>query len=488
MKKVFLIFLLLGIPITYASAQKTASKIPYKLLDNFETGELYSWEPYPYAQDIGSHRLFYAQKSPAFNNSQYSLATLMPASDAVELYNGFTKRLDFFTTPDTRVKFAVFFQSDRSPETLELSLGTFDGRRYMHTISRPEANRWVELDIPAGEFRLNGQSLKAGEHIQVVTIKASYPTVYWLNTYTIFMDDFMINGERNRGFVTEDPVSTNLEMFNTLILNKHFFYGDNIALKAAPEGNINLSSVRGTLVDSRGAIIKDNIPFTRAGNNWANESIYKFSKKDARGQWEIRLTGLDGQGNQTQSAFRFLVPGNRVEGYPRLFFSAEELKERLANEKSPVAKRILDRALENNDFMKVDIAAIKEGIDRTAENLVGGPYAKNTVGFSAYAEWNNPNNALAEVISEGSLRYAFTGDRAAGEKAKEALLKLSSFSKWNSDWMLDRKFWSYYPVGYTLTAVTYGYDMLHDLLTDGERKLVRNAMMEKGLKHFYRDG
>jgi hypothetical protein len=95
--------------------------------------------------------------------------------------------------------------------------------------------------------------------------------------------------------------------------------------------------------------------------------------------------------------------------------------------------------------------------------------------MDAAGAWLKPMKTLQDVIQEGSFRYAFTRDTAAGMQAKKALLKLCSFSKWNNNWMLERKFWTYYPVGYVLTQVAYGYDMLHDLLTDRERKFVREG-------------
>ncbi|MEX2573407.1 MAG: DUF4962 domain-containing protein, partial [Balneolaceae bacterium] len=156
------------------------------------------------------------------------------------------------------------------------------------------------------------------------------------------------------------------------------------------------------------------------------------------------------------------------------------------NEDSPVAQRILDNALEDTRFMDVDIDQINEGVDLTLQRG-GGPYGKYRVGFRAMSNWRNPMSRLGNIIREGSFRYAFTGDEAAGEKAKEALLKLCSFETWNSDWMLENKFWTYYPVGYTLKPVAYGYDMLHDLLSEEEKQSVRDAIMEKGLKLFHRD-
>jgi hypothetical protein len=158
----------------------------------------------------------------------------------------------------------------------------------MHKITNPKANSWLELDIPISSFMFKGESLKAGEHIQVITLKGSYPIVNYLFTYTILMDDFSINAERDRQFIALNPVSTNLNMFDISILNKHFFYGDNISLKVAPEGNVNLKQVKGTLLDSKGKVIKENVLFTRSGNEWVNNAIYKLTEKDLRGQWEIR--------------------------------------------------------------------------------------------------------------------------------------------------------------------------------------------------------
>ncbi len=484
MNKTVLLTVMAFLLIVHASAQKPGSKVLYTLLNDFETGELYGWEPYPYNQDEGYDALYFTRKSPTHNNSKYSLSRPVRANESAELDHGFTRKLNLWTTADTRIRAAVYFHSDRNAGTLELSLGTFDGRRYTCTIQKPEANRWLELDIPREEFKLNGLPLAAEEHIQIVTIKGSYPVVYYLNTYTILMDDFQINGERDRRFISSVPSSSHFEMFDVSVLNKHFFYGDNISLETAPEDNTALRNVKATLLDSRGKIVRDNIPFTRNANKWVNGSVYTLSEKDARGQWEIRLKGEDEQGRDTRWAFRFLMPGNKVSSHPRLFFSSGELKERLANEKSAIAKSILEKALQNNNFMKVNVDAITEQADKTGEALSAGPYSP---GASEATGWRSTMDALCRVIEGGSFRYAFTADKASGEQAKKALLKLCSFSKWNNSWMLDRKFWTYYPVGETMTRVAYGYDMLYDILTEPERKVVRDAIMDKGLKYFQRD-
>lgn len=244
-KQLILSIVALCLMFKLAYAQNPQSRVPYTLFNDFETGELFGWETYPYAQDIAFDALYYAVKSPTYKDSKYALARPFKAHDVNELYQGFTKRLNLYTIDGSRVKAAVYFQGDRNPESLELSLGTFEGKRYFHKINNPKANTWLELDLPISAFKLNGQSLGAGEHIQVITLKGSYPIVNYLYTYTILMDDFSFNGERDRQFIATSPGSTNLDMFDVSILNKHFFYGDNISLKVAPEGNINLKQVKG---------------------------------------------------------------------------------------------------------------------------------------------------------------------------------------------------------------------------------------------------
>jgi hypothetical protein len=483
MKKILLAATICFI-VNYANGQKPLDKIAFKLSDDFETGELSAWEPFPYNQDEGYDALYYARKTPTHNNSLYAAARPVTAHETSELSHGLTKRLNMWTTPTTRIRAAVFFQSDRNPEKLELSLGTFDGRRYMHIIRNPEANRWLELDIPAGEFKLNGKSLGSGEHIQVVTFKGNYPVVYYLNSYTILLDDFSINGERQRRFEAKSPVSTTFDKFDMSILNKHYFYGDNISLSVVPEGNITLSQVQGTLVDSKGNIIKNNIAFSKRSSDWANDAIYRLSGSEARGQWEIRLTGLTTKGSEVRWGFKFLMPGNQVKGYPRLLFSADELKNRLANEKSPIAKKILERALENTAFMNADIDAIKEPTFGSPDGATGTPYGARPDGG---ASWDAAQRALGNIIREASFRYAFTGDKKAADVAKKALLKLCSFRQWNTNANVAKKYWTYFPIGDIIKPVAYAYDMLHDYLTADERKFVRDAIMDKALKLFQRD-
>lgn len=218
--KIFSILLVLALSAQLIFAQDKAKRVSYTIYDNFDTGEMYTWEPYPYQQDTGYDPLFGTKKEPAFGGQGHSLSRLTKPNDANDLTQGFTKRINLYTSPDTRLKFAYYFMSDRKPEKLDVSQGTFDGRLFTHTISSPKANAWVEVDIPLESFLIGEKSLKDAVHLQVVVFKAFYPVVNHLPSYSMLIDEFKLNGERSRQFIAEFTKSTWFEQFGLAVLNK----------------------------------------------------------------------------------------------------------------------------------------------------------------------------------------------------------------------------------------------------------------------------
>jgi len=474
-------------------SQNTPNLIPHTLFHDFETGEQFGWEPYPYQQDIGYDALFFTRQSPTYGESNYALARPVRANDTTELYHGFTRRLNMWTNEQTRLQAQIFLQTDRSPATLEVALGTFGGRLYSHVIESPQTNRWVELDLAVSDFRdEQGRSLQAGEHIQVVKLEAEYPSVYYLFTYTILMDDFQLTGDRQRRFVAEDPISTDLEEFDQSILKRHYYAGETMSLRVNPEGNIALDRVRGRLLDSSGRVVRDNIAFERRDGAWVNDSIRRFQSSDARGQWSIELMGQRSGRADVEWAFDFLVPVQQVSEHPRLFFTRESLAERKAElENHPVASRILENAVNSSRrFLRdAEIENFNEPKDEyyvrhTSEAWTGGPWS----GWQQrLLKWRDPMYGLVDIIENGAFLYAFEGDREAGHLAKSALLKLSSFEHWNAHWMIENRKHVYLYMGRISSMVALGYDLLYDLMNESERAQVREALMEKMIKPFYRD-
>jgi hypothetical protein len=78
-----------------------------------------------------------------------------------------------------------------------------------------------------------------------------------------------------------------------------------------------------------------------------------------------------------------------------------------------------------------------------------------------------------------SYAHRMTGDARFATHVEQHLLKASSFTDWNPTHFLD--------VGEMTMALAIGYDWLYDELSDETKKVVREAMVEKGLKQSYND-
>ena len=473
------------------SALAAPERVPYVISDDFETGELYGWESYPYAQDIGYEPFTIPQREPAHNGSQFSLAKIQKPNDVVELYEGFTKQLDLWTIADTRFKCAVFLMSDRRAADLELSICLLDGRRYFHHVTNAEANRWLELDIPLGGFTKDGKTLESGQQVQAVTIKAFYPIVSHLMSYTICIDDFSLNGERPRRFVGVDPPSTTFEMFGFSVLHKHFFYGDTVALTVKPEdasGSGAPSAVTCDLLDPSGKTIVSGLAMNSSGDAWSANKVYTFKPDDPRGQWTINFSGKGAGGGDIAWGLRFIMPGDKLtaQDRPRVMLGKTDLQQ-LKADTSPDGQRLLaSLASSRRRSESVDINEINEVKATQSEALTGGPYAMGIGGGRAGR--GGGASRLASIALSGAERYAFAGDEAAGVEAKQALLKLSSYSKWNTDWHEAHGMHMYYPIASSIIGpAAEALDLIHPLLSAEERAAIREGFMRNAILPFHRD-
>jgi hypothetical protein len=408
---------------------------------------------------------------------------MMEPNDVVGLAIGFTRQLDLWTNNTTRMKFLLFLTADRRPDTLEMSICLFDGRRYIRNVKSPEANRWITMNIPLGEFFLNGKPLESGRHIQAVTIRAVYSWVSDFISYTINLDDLSLSGERQRRFIAVNPAATTYEMYNTSVLHRHFYYGDALSVTVRPEDAAGKTPLTGVVCDvlaPDGRAVVAGTQLKKNGAAWVADKVHTFSAGEPRGQWRINFTGKDALNREIRWGFSFIMPGDRqaLKQHPRLYFTPDEIRKRMA-EQSPDEKKILDGALRGSgSLMKQDVQSIQEYNVRVYNGFsAGGPYVVNED-----QNWRIPMFQLRSIIEEGSWRYAFLGDEAAGRKAKEALLKLSSFRMWTGEAWYRYGGHVHYPLGYIACSAAIGYDVLYPLMTEPERKIARDAILEKGIK------
>jgi len=490
--KTILPFLSLFFFVTALKAQTSVSRVPYVIHDNFDTGEMFTWEPYPYQQDTGYDPLFGTKKEPAFGGKGSSLSRLTKPNDANDLTQGFTKRIDMYSLNTTRLKFAYYFMSDRKPEKLDVSLGTFDGKLFNHTILSPKANTWVEVDIPLNSFSLNGVSLMEGAHLQVVVLKAFYPLVNHLPSYSMLVDEFKLNGERSRQFIAQSPRSTWFEQFGHAVLNKHYSSGEIINLSLSAEQGKSISEVSAELISPENKTVLNTIKFYDDGSHgdlqasdgiWSNNLVYTIKATDPRGQWKLRAKSGTGSDQFTWDLW-FIVPVSELASgvHPRVFHSQAQLDTRMAGPEPESAKKLLNNLIQNYKPSAIDIENLPVQNMVAPESVTGGPYASASMGG-----WYNTQNALARVISNEAWHYALTKNMDAANRAKAALLKISKLPSWNHPWMEANGNHTYYPGAPAAIAAGIGYDILYNLLTADEQKTIRNGIMANSIKPFYRD-
>lgn len=475
-----------------SSAQTDNGKVAYKIYDNFDTHETYAWEPYPYQQDTGYDPTFTVKREPAYGKKGSSLFRTVRPNEASDLTAGFTKRINLFTTKSTRVKFVFFMMGDRTAANLQVSLGSFDGKLYTHTIAAPEPNTWVEVDLPIESFTANGKTLSASEHLQVIVVKGYYTKVSHLLSYNLFMDEFSINGERDRQFVAKSPQSTWFEHFEQATLNRQYAPGETLSLAVEAEDGAKVKEVTADLITPDNKVLTKGIRFYDDGSHgdnkasdgiWTNNAAYTFKSADQRGQWKARFTGMSGS-QKVASELRFIVPASpmKTSDHPRVFITPKELAERKAGNESPVAKKLLDNFINSYKPTTVDITKLEAPDYSPIESLTGGPYARTVP-----RTWYATQNALAKVVNTEAWEYSLRGNKEAGTKAIAALLKLCELPSWNHPWMEANGNHMYFPGNPAVMAAGLGYDLLYPMMTEDQRKAVRRGIMDNAIKPFYRD-
>jgi PKD repeat protein len=94
---------------------------------------------------------------------------------------------------------------------------------------------------------------------------------------------------------------------------------------------------------------------------------------------------------------------------------------------------------------------------------------------------------VAEAIRYPAFVYVVTGDMSYGQKAKENLIKFCSWSTWTPSGIDPLKHDISYVMGEPIQSAGEAYDWLYGLLSVEERKLVRDAILNKSLIPAYED-
>ncbi len=91
-----------------------------------------------------------------------------------------------------------------------------------------------------------------------------------------------------------------------------------------------------------------------------------------------------------------------------------------------------------------------------------------------------------EALFTNSVTYLTGRDDAAGPFIKALLLKLAPWPGWNHPWMEARGFHTYYPLGEFADAFAMAYDTVFGLMSEEERRSVRDGLLRNYVKPAFR--
>jgi hypothetical protein len=142
------------------------------------------------------------------------------------------------------------------------------------------------------------------------------------------------------------------------------------------------------------------------------------------------------------------------KGHPRLIMLESDLERvRKAIEENPIARRYSDE------------------VRQSAEEILGqNPVEYRLVGPRLLSQ---SRRCLNRIYTLGFV-YRLTGDKRFAERAKKELVAAAAFPNWNPSHFLD--------TAEMCHAFAIGYDWLYDFLTADDRRVVKEAIVEKGLK------
>lgn len=143
--------------------------------------------------------------------------------------------------------------------------------------------------------------------------------------------------------------------------------------------------------------------------------------------------------------------------HPRIFVTPERLT-------------TLKNLLKNGDPIITEMA---DGLAKKISEIEKRPPLVPTSDSSTNARLVSSPEAMDRILALAGS-YLLTGDRRHGLLAIDVMKAAANFSDWHPSHFLDTSVMAY--------AVAVGYDWTYDLLSDEERRVIRSAILEKGIR------
>ena len=440
--------------------------------ENFESRELNAWASYPLWQDTAyDPNLRVGTIAPGDPN--ISLIQKVTPYTSVESYAGAQKNLDMYLMPGSTIKLRYYLKTQLRPEFFKIRIAGGSDGKIDFTISNPKTNSWEWAEAAYDNFiqenpKLSGKKIK----VNALAVLAKFPNADPAMPIYLGLDDIAFKGARLIPFEFIEPKVFKLSEWEPYIPQRHYFRGDIFSLKGKLRLEANRVEVKiVNFADRSRTIFKSFL--NKVKDEWRLEGI---KLPFPEGLYLAELSAYQNKDKISSTEFTiYIEPKSIGRNHPRLWFDSGRknwLKARLRDERF---KGVVE-AIKSNDQEvreKNPVDSIFYDIDQfpSDEPLIGN------VPRSIYP-WFERIRLWQKGLFNSSLAYSLLDDKEAGEYGKALLLKLSQFPFWVHPWFKNRGQHIYYPVGELGMDVALSYDLLYELMDEGQRKSIQEVVLK----------
>lgn len=498
-----MILILVYIPGQLAQASTCPEQpalLPAMWESNFENGHIDAWSSYPPFEDTaydftifpGSYkpksylqgylasgeRFFPVELAPPaapVENRFYLLRAYRPNSTSPQRI-GVSHKIQLYVDEASMLSFDYWLNLTASPAELRLELAGADGKRYACVFPKTVRQQWQHMEIPFARFRNGTQAPPANLEVQAVNIIAEYKYGDASQFYFLALDNVRLTGKRRAGFAVQTPKVRHYRHWPMVFCERHYYTGDRLDVRVIPELQ-GAGTVTVSLIDLTGHLIVDDAALLKSDSTWQKSNLYTFRLQDARGPWTLIFKATLAGGKTVETHVRLWVLNRPPAGHPRLFGEALQRNRLLARMQTGRGKEIWQAVLRQAEQGRNAVVPQQAEID-----LFPGDYLLPQLGRYFLILRTNARNALLNAF----VHYV-SGDSAAGHFARETLLRMARWQQWVHPWFLRQGRRTYYPVGITAMELAITYDFIYPLLSQDERRQIRQGILKNGIANAYRE-
>ncbi|MBN1293592.1 MAG: hypothetical protein JXB48_17260, partial [Candidatus Latescibacteria bacterium] len=466
MKKTFLYFIVTSIAFSVSvnSCAETALE-PYTYTENFETQELGAWAAYPHWEDT-SYNEYFRVDTMVPGDSNISIEQVVTPYSNVDNYAGAQKLLDMYLIPGSSITLRYYLKSHLPFEFFNVRLAAGTDGSVEYSIKNPPTNRWVWLTISFNDFIEKNPRLSGKDRIKVnaLAVLAKLPNGDPTMPFYFGLDDITVKGARSMHFRFAEPEMYKLSEWKPYIPCQPYNRGDTFTLS----GSWPLDTDKVTLTVTSFTGREKQLFVADLRKEGALWSLNPQKLSYPEGLYLGTLKAYRDNEQLSETEFTIHIAPDTIGGkHPRLWFDSSSIEQVKAKMNSPkfatLAETISAQAKQYRENNPVD--NIVFDIDQFPEENW----------LASLDGWFDRVGVWRWSIYYNTLEYTFYGNETAGLYAKKMLVKLCSFPYWVHPWFNKRGRFTYYPLGEAGTEFALGYDCLYGLMTEDERRQVREG-------------